>query len=48
MVLAPDAQVFALNGLQPGTELASTEMGIIPVLNSLEQISPVVCDRALA
>ncbi|APO70374.1 alanine racemase 2 (plasmid) [Rhizobium gallicum] len=37
LALAPDAQVFVLNGLQPGTELASAEMGIIPVLNSLEQ-----------
>lgn len=37
LALAPDAQIFVLNGLQPGTELASAEMGIIPVLNSLEQ-----------
>ncbi|MUZ74759.1 alanine racemase [Agrobacterium vitis] len=37
LALAPDAQVFVLNGLQPGAELASAEMGIIPVLNSLEQ-----------
>jgi len=37
LALAPDAQVFVLNGLQPGTELTSAERGIIPVLNSLEQ-----------
>ncbi|AGS24488.1 alanine racemase [Rhizobium etli] len=37
LALAPDAQLFVLNGLQPGAELASAEMGIIPVLNSLEQ-----------
>ena len=35
--LARDAQIFVLNGLQPGDEEACAEGGIIPVLNSLEQ-----------
>lgn len=35
--LAGDAQIFVLNGLQPGNEIACAENGIIPVLNSLEQ-----------
>jgi alanine racemase len=35
--LARDAQIFVLNGLQPGNEIACAEGGIIPVLNSLEQ-----------
>ena len=35
--LAPDAQIFVLNGLQPGNEIACAENGIIPVLNSLAQ-----------
>lgn len=36
-LLARDAQLFVLNGLQPGRETACAESGIIPVLNSLEQ-----------
>ncbi|MBY3595619.1 alanine racemase [Rhizobium bangladeshense] len=36
-VLAQDAQIFVLNGLQPGNEIACAEMGIVPVLNSLAQ-----------
>lgn len=36
-LLAADAQVFVLNGLQPGNEEPCAESGIIPVLNSLEQ-----------
>ncbi|MBX4936991.1 MULTISPECIES: alanine racemase [Rhizobium] len=36
-LLAADAQVFVLNGLQPGNEGPCAEGGIIPVLNSLEQ-----------
>ncbi|PVE20537.1 alanine racemase [Microvirga sp. KLBC 81] len=36
-MLPRDAQVFVLNGLQPGRETACTEGGIIPVLNSMEQ-----------
>ncbi|MBX5101525.1 alanine racemase [Rhizobium lentis] len=36
-VLARDAQVFVLNGLQPGNEIACSEMDIVPVLNSLAQ-----------
>ncbi|AXA43385.1 alanine racemase [Rhizobium leguminosarum] len=35
--LAPGAQIFVLNGLQPGNEIACAEMGIVPVLNSLAQ-----------
>ncbi|RUM07917.1 alanine racemase [Rhizobium chutanense] len=35
--LVHDAQIFVLNGLQPGNEIACAEMGIIPVLNSLAQ-----------
>ncbi|ANL44011.1 alanine racemase (plasmid) [Rhizobium phaseoli] len=35
--LAEDAQIFVLNGLQPGNEVACAEGGIIPVLNSLAQ-----------
>ncbi|MBB4194608.1 alanine racemase [Rhizobium aethiopicum] len=36
-VLAQDAQIFVLNGLQPGNEIACAEMNIVPVLNSLAQ-----------
>jgi alanine racemase len=36
--LARDAQVFVLNGLQPGNERACAAAGIIPVANSLEQL----------
>ncbi|ACI58069.1 alanine racemase (plasmid) [Rhizobium leguminosarum bv. trifolii WSM2304] len=35
--LARDAQIFVLNGLQPGNEIACAERGIVPVLNSLTQ-----------
>ncbi|SCB58880.1 alanine racemase [Rhizobium aethiopicum] len=35
--LARDAQIFVLNGLQPGNEIGCAEMGIVPVLNSLAQ-----------
>ncbi|MGV4796898.1 alanine racemase [Rhizobium sp. F40D2] len=35
--LAHDAQIFVLNGLQPGNEIACAERGIVPVLNSLAQ-----------
>ncbi|MBB2792426.1 UNVERIFIED_ORG: alanine racemase [Rhizobium pisi] len=35
--LAEDAQIFVLNGLQLGNEVACAESGIIPVLNSLAQ-----------
>ncbi|MHC5233140.1 alanine racemase [Brucella sp. LJL56] len=33
-----DATLYVLNGLQPGTEAACAREGILPVLNSLEQI----------
>ncbi|MBR7651475.1 alanine racemase [Brucella oryzae] len=36
--LQPDATLYVLNGLQPGTEEACAREGILPVLNSLEQI----------
>jgi len=37
-VLGPDARLYVLNGLMPGAERACAEAGIIPVLNSLDQI----------
>jgi alanine racemase len=37
--LASDARLYVLNGLQPGTEMACADAGIIPVLNSLQQIA---------
>jgi alanine racemase len=36
--LASDAQVFVLNGLQPGNEADCARLGIIPVANSLQQL----------
>jgi alanine racemase len=33
------ARLFVLNGLQPGEESAAATLGIIPVLNSLEQLA---------
>lgn len=36
--LNPDATLYVLNGLQPGTEAACAREKILPVLNSLEQI----------
>ncbi|WP_457578229.1 alanine racemase [Ensifer adhaerens] len=36
-LLAKDAQIFVLNGLQPGDEMACADRGIVPVLNSLRQ-----------
>ncbi|WP_457588082.1 alanine racemase [Ensifer canadensis] len=33
-----DVDIFVLNGLQPGNERACAEAGIIPVVNSLEQL----------
>jgi alanine racemase len=37
-VLADDATLYVLNGLQPGNETSCAEAGIVPVLNSLEQL----------
>ncbi|MGC1301104.1 MAG: alanine racemase [Caulobacteraceae bacterium] len=37
--LADHSEVFVLNGLAPGSEALCAEMGCIPVLNSLEQVS---------
>ncbi len=37
-LLARDAQVFVLNGLQPGNEIACAEGNIVPVINSLNQL----------
>ncbi|MGO4623080.1 alanine racemase [Ensifer sp. 2YAB10] len=36
--LAADAIVYVLNGLQPGNETACAERGIVPIINSLEQL----------
>lgn len=36
-ILAPDATIFILNGLQPGGEAGAAEAGLVPVLNGLEQ-----------
>jgi len=38
-LLAADARLYVLNGLQPGTEMLCADAGIIPVLNSLQQIA---------
>ncbi|OAP36629.1 alanine racemase [Sinorhizobium glycinis] len=35
--LPGDAQIFVLNGLQPGNEPGCAQQGIIPVINSMEQ-----------
>jgi alanine racemase len=37
--LPTDAELFVLNGLQPGNEQSCAAMGLTPVLNSLEQIA---------
>lgn len=37
-VLPADAVIHVLNGLQPGNELPCATAGIVPVLNSLEQL----------
>ncbi|MFC3073721.1 alanine racemase [Shinella pollutisoli] len=36
--LAADARLFVLNGLLPGNEAQAADLGLIPVLNSLEQV----------
>ena len=36
-VLAFDATIFILNGLQPGAESACADAGLVPILNGLEQ-----------
>jgi len=38
-VLSKDAAIYVLNGLQPGSETDCALRGIIPVLNSLEQVA---------
>ncbi|CAP54653.1 alanine racemase [Gluconacetobacter diazotrophicus] len=38
-LLGTDATIFVLNGAMPGTEAALHEHGLVPVLNSLEQIA---------
>ncbi len=38
-VLAADARLFVLNGLLPGAERQCADAGIIPVLNSLDQVT---------
>ncbi len=37
--LADDGKIYVLNGLQPETEALCAQAGIVPVLNSLEQIA---------
>lgn len=37
-LLPPEAELFVLNGLQPGAEAECAAIGAIPVLNSLDQI----------
>lgn len=37
-VLAPDSEIFVLNGLEPGYEPLCADRGFIPVLNAPEQI----------
>lgn len=37
-LLAADAQIFILNGLQPGGNVIAAREGLVPVLNSLEQL----------
>jgi alanine racemase len=37
--LATDARLFVLSGLQPGMEAPCADAGIVPVLNSLEQVA---------
>lgn len=37
-LLPRDAQVFVLNGLQPGNEIACAKGNIVPVINSLNQL----------
>jgi alanine racemase len=36
--LAGDVRLYVLNGLQPGEELACATAGVVPVINSLEQL----------
>ncbi len=36
-LLAADAMIYVLNGLQPGNEATCAQEGIVPVINSLEQ-----------
>lgn len=38
-VLGDDARLFVLNGLQPGAESICADAGIVPALNSLEQVA---------
>jgi alanine racemase len=38
-LLAADSRLFVMNGLQPGTERICAEAGIIPMLNSLKQVT---------
>lgn len=38
-LLPRDADIYVLNGLQPGVEIDCASRGIVPVLNCLEQVS---------
>ena len=37
--IAGDADIFVLNGLQPGNEISCADMSLTPVVNSLEQLA---------
>lgn len=37
--IAGDAEIFVLNGLQPGNEASCADMSLTPVINSLEQLA---------
>ena len=37
--IAGDADIFVLNGLQPGNEISCADMSLTPVINSLEQLA---------
>ncbi|KAA0968992.1 alanine racemase [Aureimonas fodinaquatilis] len=38
-ILPPEAEIFVLNGVRPGAESLAADAGVIPVLNSLEDIA---------
>jgi alanine racemase len=47
-ILPSDAEIYVLNGLQPGTEQYCSSLGIRPVLNSIEQIQNWTANAGLA
>lgn len=38
-LLTHEVRIYVLNGLQPGEEAAAADLAVVPVLNSLEQLS---------